>query len=103
MNTNKLSQLGPVETAPGANVTDDVDLEKYVKSTSYPTSYHLVGTSAMMPRQWGGVVGSDLTVFGVKGLSVVDASIMPLIPAAHTSATVYAIAEKVCTAFSWIL
>jgi choline dehydrogenase-like flavoprotein len=91
-----LAQLGPVEVAPGANVTGTEELRKYVRATTYPTSYHPVGTASMMPRRLGGVVGSDLRVYGVHGLSVVDASIMPLIPAAHTSATVYAIAEKVC-------
>ena len=40
-------------------------------------------------------MGPDLLVYGVTGVSVVDASIMPLIPATHTSATVYAVAEKV--------
>jgi choline dehydrogenase-like flavoprotein len=91
-----LAQLVPVELAPGANVTDTEELRKYVRATTYPTSFHPVGTASMMPRRLGGVVGSDLRVYGVQGLSVVDASIMPLIPASHTSATVYAIAEKVC-------
>jgi len=37
----------------------------------------------------------DPKVYGVKGLSVVDASLFPLIPGAHLSATVCAVAEKV--------
>ena len=49
----------------------------------------------MIPKELGGVVGPDLRVHGVKGLRIVDASIMPLIPAAHTTSTVYAVAEKV--------
>ncbi|KLU86927.1 hypothetical protein MAPG_05934 [Magnaporthiopsis poae ATCC 64411] len=48
----------------------------------------------MLPRARGGVVAPDLTVFGVAGLSVVDLSIAPMLPGAHTSATVYAMAEK---------
>jgi len=48
-----------------------------------------------MKKDSGGVVDSQLRVYGVKGLRVVDASIFPLIPATHTSSTVYAVAEKV--------
>lgn len=51
----------------------------------------------MMPKEHGGVVDPQLKVYGIKGLSVVDASIMPIIPAAHTQSTVYAVAEKVHT------
>ena len=49
----------------------------------------------MMPEHFGGLVDAELLVHGVSGLSVVDASIMPMIPATHLSATVYAVAEKV--------
>lgn len=48
----------------------------------------------MMPRALDGVVDSQLRVYGVKGSRVVDAGIMPIIPATHTSSTVYAVAEK---------
>lgn len=48
----------------------------------------------MMKREFGGVVDSELRVYGVKGLRIVDASIMPMIPGSHTSSTVYAVAEK---------
>lgn len=41
-----------------------------------------------------GVVDPQLRVFGIKNLRVIDASIMPSIPAAHTNAPAYMIGEK---------
>lgn len=86
--------FAPVEALPGANVTG-ADLDFYIRNTTTSTAGHMAGTCSMMPRHLGGVVDADLLVYGVTGLSVADASIMPLIPGAHTCATVYAVAEKV--------
>ena len=90
--------LKPVESAPGPNVTDYEGILAHVRKTAGPSSFHPSGTAAMMPRELGGVVGPDLLVYGLTKVSVVDASIQPLIPAAHLTATVYAVAEKVCSA-----
>jgi choline dehydrogenase len=90
-----LKAFEPRETRPGANVTSVEALQAAVRSAVSPTTFHPVGTAAMMPRELGGVVDEQLLVYGVKGLSVVDASIMPNLPGAYTQETVYAIAEKV--------
>lgn len=95
MATQAMQELGPIELSPGANVTVDADIRAALRQQMQPTYAHLCSTCSMMKRELGGVVGPDLLVYGAEALSVVDASIMPLIPSAHTSATVYAIAEKV--------
>jgi choline dehydrogenase len=40
------------------------------------------------------VVAPDLKVKGIRGLRIIDASIMPMIPSGNTNAPVLAIADK---------
>lgn len=90
-----LAPLEPVETAPGANVTTDEQIEDAIRTLLYrPANAHPCCTAAMMPLEFGGVVDPQLRVYGVQGLRIVDASILPLIPSAHTQETMYAVAEK---------
>ncbi|KAF5379433.1 hypothetical protein D9615_006513 [Tricholomella constricta] len=56
--------------------------------------WHPVGSTSMAPRDIGGVVSPKMVVYGTKNLRVVDAGSMPINIAAHTVATVYAMAEK---------
>jgi choline dehydrogenase-like flavoprotein len=95
MNGDIMGTLGTQELTPGAAITDDDELEALLRRTYISaTNSHPVGTTAMMPRELGGVVDSKLRVYGVQNLRVVDAGIMPLLPSCHTQATTYAIAEK---------
>ena len=71
----------------------DEEIAEYLRQTSY-TAAHQVGTAAMRPLHDEGVVNPLLEVYGVEGLRVVDASIMPLFVDQHPQAAVYMIAEK---------
>ncbi|KAF4987984.1 hypothetical protein FGRMN_10032 [Fusarium graminum] len=84
----------PASPSP-ADFKDDQLLENWVVQNTI-TDWHPVGTCAMggIAGIEGGVVDERLRVYGVQGLRVADASIMPLQISAHIQATVYAIAEK---------
>lgn len=79
----------------GENGDTEEDFSDWVRDTTI-TDWHPVGTCAMggSGGKADGVVDSRLRVYGVKGLRVVDASIIPLQISAHLQATVYAIGEK---------
>ncbi|KAK0460486.1 alcohol oxidase [Desarmillaria tabescens] len=71
------------------NTTED-DIRNSVGSI-----FHPIGTASMSPpdADWG-VVDPDLKLKGVRGVRVVDASVLPFLPAAHTQVAVYVIAER---------
>jgi choline dehydrogenase-like flavoprotein len=91
-----LAKYQPVETAPGAQYQTDAEIiQGGIESASLqPTFAHPAGACSMMPEDLGGCVSDKLLVYGVEKLSVIDASIIPLIPATHLQATMYAVAEK---------
>jgi choline dehydrogenase-like flavoprotein len=96
VNSDAVASLKPVELTPGARYTDrDETIARLVASGGLsPTFSHPSCSCPMMPRELGGVVDSELRVYGTKRLSIVDASILPVIPAAHLQATMYSVAEK---------
>lgn len=58
------------------------DAKSYVRARAYDM-WHPTSTSSMMPRELGGVVDTQLIVYGTSNLRVVDAGIMPIIPRAN--------------------
>lgn len=87
--TAAVRALRPVEASPAA----DVDVEAFVRA-ALATLYHPAGSCKMAPRADGGVVDARLRVYGVANLRVVDASVMPLLPATHIMTAVFGVAEK---------
>jgi len=90
-----MQALGPIEILPGAS-SDDSDEAIAAAIRGFATSswQHPTSSCSMLKRELGGVVDSQLRVYGVQGLRVVDASIFPMAIGGHTSSTVYAVAEK---------
>ncbi|KAL4970547.1 GMC family oxidoreductase [Aspergillus stella-maris] len=63
-------------------------------SGSFTPNHHLLGTAAMLPRTLGGVIDSDLIVYGTINVRVVDASVFPTQISGHLTSLVYAVAER---------
>ncbi|RPA86942.1 alcohol oxidase [Ascobolus immersus RN42] len=93
MQTPEMASKGAFEVVPGPDVSTNDQLTEYAKS-GVSTLFHSSGTASMLPLDKGGVVDTNMKVYGFRNLRVCDASTIPLIPAAHIQATVYAMAEK---------
>lgn len=76
---------------PSRNISDDLLMEHIYKSLE--TLYHPVGTCKMGNDDMA-VVNNKLQLYGIKGLRVVDASVMPAIVSGNTNAATIMIAEK---------
>ncbi|KAG8527402.1 uncharacterized protein KY384_007554 [Bacidia gigantensis] len=87
-----MQELRPAQFVPPIDA-DEAALNQVINN-GLRTEFHPSGTLAMLPQEQGGVVNSHLLVYGTQNLRVVDASIFPLIPAAHLQAVVYGVAEK---------
>jgi choline dehydrogenase-like flavoprotein len=91
-----VDRFSPVESAPGAQYQTDEELTNVITTTRalWPTLAHPCGTCALMPEDLGGCVDGQLRVYGIKGLRIVDASVIPMVPASGLQATMYGIGEK---------
>ncbi|RDB16510.1 Pyranose dehydrogenase [Hypsizygus marmoreus] len=70
------------------------ELNEFIRENA-SSFFHPVGTAGMSPRGARyGVVDPDLRVKGVDGLRIVDASVLPIVPAGHTQAATYVFAER---------
>ena len=72
------------EFEPGPQVKSDADIRAFIRNRA-ETLYHPVGTCKIGVDPMA-VVDPRLRVYGIQGLRVADASIMPLIPNWNTNA-----------------
>lgn len=80
------------ELFPGPGTWSDADCHAYLRST-VTTYFHPVGTCRIGGDDMA-VVDPRLSVHGIGGLRVADASVMPSLPSGNTNATVLGIAER---------
>ncbi|KAL4939116.1 hypothetical protein BDV06DRAFT_231276 [Aspergillus oleicola] len=92
-----LARFNPIELVPGANITSDADLESYIRGAA-ESLYHPSGSCSVGKKDLGGVVDEEFRVHRVNGLRIVDASVLPMLPATHIQSSVYAVAEKAAEA-----
>ena len=87
-----LKALWRAELSPGLAAQSDADLDVAIRMNA-GTVWHPVGTCRMGPGA-DAVVDAQLRVHGLRGLRVVDASVMPQITSGNTNAPTIMIAEK---------
>lgn len=100
-NTDALGSIITNETTPGLSTVcedaSDDEWAAWVKS-SYRSNFHYISTAAMMSQELGGVVDTELLVYGTDNVRVVDASVIPFQVCGHLQSTIYAVAEKAADA-----
>lgn len=94
LGTPEISKYIQEEALPGKEFNTDDELLQFARQYG-TTIYHFNGSCRMGPRtDEMAVVSPELKVYGVDGLRVVDASIMPTTPSSNTYAPTLMIAEK---------
>jgi choline dehydrogenase len=92
VNTKAFDKIRGRELAPGPDVTSSSGLRDYIRQSA-STVWHPAGT-CKMGTDPDAVVDGQLRVYGIDGLRIADASVMPNIVNANPNAAVMMIAEK---------
>jgi choline dehydrogenase-like flavoprotein len=82
------SEVTPPGVPPLSSQSTNAEIKARIRSQDL-AHHHRTGTAAM-----GKVVDTNLRVLGVKGLRVVDASVLPVVIGGYPQATLYAVVEQ---------
>lgn len=91
--TEAFSSWVKQELMPGSDIQSDEQLRTFVKQKA--DSYHHQVGSCKMGLDEMAVVDPHLRVYGVEGLRVADASVIPVVPSGNCNTAIVAIGEKV--------
>ncbi|CAG8008278.1 unnamed protein product [Penicillium salamii] len=95
--TEPFASMSGAETSPGlstvAATAGDEGWSDFIKQ-NYRSNFHPISTTAMLPKEVGGVVDTSLKVYGTSNVRVVDASVVPFQVCGHLQSTIYAVAER---------
>lgn len=94
------SLLGPPLVFTEEIMANDLKLDQAIAENN-SSAYHFVGTCKMAPIEQGGVVDTSGRVWGVSGLVVGDASIIPVVPGANTMLPTIMTAERIAQALKF--
>jgi choline dehydrogenase len=92
LRTRAFAPYFQAEYKPGEDVGDDEALVDFVRSNAGPC-FHAAG-SVKMGVDAAAVVDPRLRVIGIRGLRVVDSSVIPQVPSGNINAITMIIAEK---------
>lgn len=90
--TQAFSSWVKQELLPGPGVQTDEQLHTFVRDNA--DSYHHQAGSCKMGSDNMAVVDPELRVYGVEGLRIADASVMPTVPSGNCHTGILMIAEK---------
>jgi choline dehydrogenase len=91
------SLMGPPLSFSDEVIADDKALDEAVAKNN-ASAYHFVGTCKMAPRDNAGVVDESGRVYGLEGVWVGDASVIPVVPAANSMLPTIMVAERIAAA-----
>lgn len=91
--TPALAGMIAQEMKPGPQCQTDEDFVADVREKAYSV-FHPCGTCRMGPEDAGTVVDASLSVHGVAGLRVIDASIFPFVTSGNINAPAIMVGEK---------